>query len=418
MHPLRQAAEQASSQRYIVKYKQQQMDSTGPGMFNANAMERRRFNLERRQARLAQRGARVKELLAAQSALAAELSAADLAELQQDSDVELIEEDYKRFPMAQQIPYGFVMVQADQVSDEFASNQKVCIIDSGLDLPHEDFLSGNITGTNNSGTGNWYDNGGPHGTHVAGTIAALNNATGMVGVMPNGNIKLHIVKVFNEEGWGYSSTLASAVNTCVSNGSTVINMSLGGGRANSTEENAFINFTNNGGLVLAAAGNSGNTTRSYPAGYTSVMMIGANDANDQIATFSQYPSCTSGTGRQQTTNEGLCVEVTAGGVDTLSTYPAGGAAFAALTANNTGYAASAMENTGDAAGNTYFMGLATSTNSAAAGKICVIDRGVIIPEGLVVGQDPEEDAKWFRRSEGGIVLITQDMLDARARKLS
>ncbi|MDP3263253.1 MAG: glucose-1-phosphate adenylyltransferase [Tabrizicola sp.] len=51
-------------------------------------------------------------------------------------------------------------------------------------------------------------------------------------------------------------------------------------------------------------------------------------------------------------------------------------------------------------------------------KNCVIDRGVIIPEGLVVGADPEEDGKWFRRSEGGIVLITQDMLDARARALS
>ena len=48
---------------------------------------------------------------------------------------------------------------------------------------------------------------------------------------------------------------------------------------------------------------------------------------------------------------------------------------------------------------------------------CVIDRGVIIPEGLVVGQDPEEDAKWFRRTDAGIVLITQDMLDMRARKL-
>ncbi len=48
---------------------------------------------------------------------------------------------------------------------------------------------------------------------------------------------------------------------------------------------------------------------------------------------------------------------------------------------------------------------------------CVIDRGVVIPEGLVVGQDPVEDAKWFRRSEGGIVLITQNMLDARAKAL-
>ena len=49
---------------------------------------------------------------------------------------------------------------------------------------------------------------------------------------------------------------------------------------------------------------------------------------------------------------------------------------------------------------------------------CVIDRGVIIPEGLVVGQDPIMDAKWFNRTESGIVLITQDMLDVRAKALS
>ncbi len=48
---------------------------------------------------------------------------------------------------------------------------------------------------------------------------------------------------------------------------------------------------------------------------------------------------------------------------------------------------------------------------------CVIDSGVVIPEGLVVGEDPDEDEKWFRRSEQGIVLITQDMLNARAAKL-
>ncbi|MCE5972235.1 glucose-1-phosphate adenylyltransferase [Sinirhodobacter sp. WL0062] len=48
---------------------------------------------------------------------------------------------------------------------------------------------------------------------------------------------------------------------------------------------------------------------------------------------------------------------------------------------------------------------------------CVIDRGVQIPQGLVVGEDPEEDAKWFRRTEGGVVLITQAMLDKRAAVL-
>jgi glucose-1-phosphate adenylyltransferase len=50
-------------------------------------------------------------------------------------------------------------------------------------------------------------------------------------------------------------------------------------------------------------------------------------------------------------------------------------------------------------------------------KNCVIDSGVVIPEGLVIGEDPEEDAKWFRRTETGVVLITQDMLVARAAKL-
>jgi glucose-1-phosphate adenylyltransferase len=48
---------------------------------------------------------------------------------------------------------------------------------------------------------------------------------------------------------------------------------------------------------------------------------------------------------------------------------------------------------------------------------CVIDRGVKVPQGLVVGEDPEEDAKWFRRTEGGVVLITQSMVDARAAAL-
>ena len=45
---------------------------------------------------------------------------------------------------------------------------------------------------------------------------------------------------------------------------------------------------------------------------------------------------------------------------------------------------------------------------------CVIDRKVIIPDGLVVGEDADEDRKWFRRTDNGVVLITQSMLDKRA----
>jgi glucose-1-phosphate adenylyltransferase len=47
-------------------------------------------------------------------------------------------------------------------------------------------------------------------------------------------------------------------------------------------------------------------------------------------------------------------------------------------------------------------------------KNCVIDRGVHIPEGLVVGEDPKEDAKWFRVTDTGVTLITRKMLNKRA----
>ena len=56
-------------------------------------------------------------------------------------------------------------------------------------------------------------------------------------------------------------------------------------------------------------------------------------------------------------------------------------------------------------------------NRKAQLRNCVIDRGVIIPEGLVVGEDPLADAKWFRRTDSGVVLITQDMLERREATL-
>ena len=58
---------------------------------------------------------------------------------------------------------------------------------------------------------------------------------------------------------------------------------------------------------------------------------------------------------------------------------------------------------------------ATINRHARLTKV-VIDRGVVIPEGLVVGEDPDEDRKWFRVTPSGVTLITQTMLDARAEK--
>jgi subtilisin family serine protease len=300
--------------------------------------------------------------------------------------IKLIEEDHLRKafnfsddignPMVQQItPYAIKQSQADLLTLQ-QSDVKVCVIDSGLDMSSGDFLEDRINGDNDPGTGNWFVAGGEHGTHVAGTIAAADNGFGVVGMAPG--VPLHIIKVFNAEGYAYSSNLAQAANLCGAAEANIISMSLGGGGANSTEENAFKDFIANGGLIVAAAGNDGNSVRSYPAGYPSVMMIGANDNNNNIADFSQFPGCTTGRGKRATTDETICVEVTAGGVNTLSTFPAGLASAAGLSANGTSYETSAMENYGTVdQGATYFMGTAEAVDTNAAGAVCVIDRGNI-----------------------------------------
>lgn len=279
-------------------------------------------------------------------------------------------------PMAQQItPYAVYQSQANQLTYNASAGMKVCVIDSGLDASNPDFEWNNITGDNDSGTGSWNQHGGPHGTHVAGTIGAADNNVGVIGMAPG--VDMHIIKVFNADGWGYSSDLAHAANLCSAAGANIISMSLGGGGSNSTESNAFQAFSDAGGLVVAAAGNDGNSVRSYPAGYPSVMMIGANDANNAIADFSQFPSCITGRGKRAKEDETICVEVTAGGVDTLSTYPAGLATASNMSADSVDYASSAMENAGSVAGSTFYMGTAESTDAGANGNICVIDRGAI-----------------------------------------
>lgn len=318
-------------------------------------------------------------------------SLSDVKGLLNNPHVQVIEEDHRRIPfsaysddlgnaMVEQLtPYALYQSEANQVSFAANAGMKVCVIDSGLDRSNQDFVWGNITGDNDSGTGNWDEHGGPHGTHVAGTIGAADNNVGVVGMAPG--VDMHIIKVFNAEGWGYSSDLAHAADKCADAGANIISMSLGGGGANSTEENAFKSFTEAGGLVLAAAGNDGNSVRSYPAGYSSVMMIGANDNNNDIADFSQFPSCevTTGRGKNRTTitDETICVEVTAGGVDTLSTYPAGMATSSSMSADGQAFASSSMENAGNISGSVYFMGTAETVDSSANGNICVIDRGAI-----------------------------------------
>jgi len=304
--------------------------------------------------------------------IAAELSASDAIALSFDSNVEYVEEDLPRRLMAQSVPYGIGMVQADQVDDSVASassgGKKICVIDSGLDLPHEDMgtRGDTISGTNDSGTGNWYAHGGPHGTHVAGTIAALNNGIGVRGVIGT-NPNMHIIKVFNEAGWGYSSDLVNAIDTCKNNGSDVINMSLGGTGSSISEKNGIQAAYDAGVLLIAAAGNDGVVTKttdveSFPASYDSVMSVAAIDSAKVLADFSQKNSQ---------------VEISGPGVDVYSTYPEGGGSVVEVSVAGSGYAANAMENQGTASGSIYNLGTGEAIDNGASGRICLIQRGNI-----------------------------------------
>jgi len=324
----------------------------------------------------------IKHEIFGMDAMAIEVPVTALKGLANNPNVEYVEEDEKRYPFAttspstgtpyalgQDVPYGVKMVQADQLGDDLAGNRKICIIDSGYDRAHEDLdNSANVTGEYDSGTGWWYTDENHHGTHVAGTIAAVNNAgTGVVGVMSNKKVKLHIVKVFGADGWAYSSSLTTAANKCKAAGAHIISMSLGGARANKTEEKALNTLYNNGNgiLLIAAAGNDGNTTKSYPASYPNVVSVAAIDENKQWASFSQYNSE---------------VEIAAPGVAVKSTVPMNGGRNSALSVGSSTYAPGGMDGSplGTATGALANFGLGDKVLAGTmTGKICLIQRGTV-----------------------------------------
>ncbi|NHZ82991.1 S8 family serine peptidase [Massilia sp. CCM 8695] len=320
----------------------------------------------------------VKHEIHGMDAMAIEVPAQALKGLQRNPNVDYIEEDVLRkafaltsastgtpYAAGQLVPYGIKLVQADLLPDTNAANRKVCIIDSGYDRAHEDLSANSVAGEYDAGTGNWYTDENHHGTHVAGTIAAINNSgTGVVGVNPNRLLKLHIVKVFGAAGWAYSSSLATAANKCGSAGANVISMSLGGARASKTEQRAFDALAAKGVLSIAAAGNDGNTVVSYPAGYASVMMVGALDENKAWASFSQYNSK---------------VEISGPGVGVLSTVPMNSGSTPSLTVGATVYAPGAMDGSPlkTASAPLADFGLGDKVNTAVSGKVCLIARGSI-----------------------------------------
>lgn len=295
-------------------------------------------------------------------AVAASVPAAALDGIRRNPNVEYVEADVLRHPMAEVTPYGINMVQAPQVWSTGTGGVKVCVIDSGIRQNHQDFNGITLSGEASSGQ-TWSTDTCGHGTHVAGTIAARANGAGVVGVA-HGSLSLHIVKVFDGAscGWSYSSTLVAAAQACQTAGAKVINMSLGGSNSSSTESNAFAKLYNEGVLSIAAAGNGGNTQLSYPASYGSVVSVAAVDSNKALASFSQRNSQ---------------VELAAPGVGVLSTVPF---VTATATVGTTSYIVSALDGTAQTAGSGGLVDGARCTTAGSgsfSGKVVLCERGDI-----------------------------------------
>jgi subtilisin family serine protease len=357
------AAHSADSIRVIVSFK--------PGAQAASLAR----------AAIAHAGGVVKLELIGGEGVAVELPPTAVATLKRHPAIALIEEDAKRYPLSlttpsgppykkgQLLPYGIKMVQADQVPalDDNAGNRAICIIDSGYDITHEDLPHKHVTGDDDiGGAGPWAVDGAHHGTHVAGTIAAVDQrGIGVIGVLPHKQIHLHIVRVFGDDGtWTYSSTLSNAAKKCQAAGAHIISMSLGGPLPNATERKTFDNLRQAGMLSIAAAGNGGNQLVSYPAGYPAVVSVAALDENKAWASFSQRNGD---------------VELAAPGVLVLSTVPMGTGTLSTLTVAGASYSPIALDGSANEAVSAPLadFGLGATPDPNMAGKVCLIQRGVI-----------------------------------------
>lgn len=193
------------------------------------------------------------------------------------------------------------------------SGVKVAIIDSGIYYTHPDLAANYIGGYDfvNKDDNPMDDNG--HGTHVAGSVAARDNDSGVVGVALGAS--LYALKVLGANGSGSYSDVIKALEWAVANGIQVTNNSYGSSSDPGVMvKEAFDNSYAAGLLHVAAAGNSGNRAGKndsviYPARWASVIAVAATNKDDSRATFS---------------STGPDVELAAPGVNINSTKLGGG----------------------------------------------------------------------------------------------
>jgi len=161
----------------------------------------------------------------------------------------------------------------------------IAILDTGIQTTNLDFAGRFVSGYNSlDGSSNVEDVYG-HGTHVAGIAAATgDNAYGIAGL--NWFASIMPVKVLNDTGSGSTSSVANGITWAVDHGANVINMSLGSSFIQIPIQAAIQYAHDHGVVVVASAGNDGDTRYNYPASYDNVISVGAISSSNLVASFS------------------------------------------------------------------------------------------------------------------------------------
>ncbi|MEB3236295.1 MAG: S8 family serine peptidase [Candidatus Sericytochromatia bacterium] len=185
-----------------------------------------------------------------------------------------------------------------------ASEMLVGVVDTGLETRHEDMLGGRVqAGPNLVQPGRSPEDEVGHGTHVAGTIGATgNNGIGLAGISHGARVVS--IKVLGGDGSGSVEDIAAGIRAATAAGVRVLNLSLGGNQPSRLLAEAVADAVRHDIVVVAAAGNDGDTRPTYPASLPGVLAVGATDRQDHKATFS---------------NHGTYVGIAGPGTDILST---------------------------------------------------------------------------------------------------
>jgi len=265
----------------------------------------------------------------------ATLNQGQLRALQAMGAVAYIEPDRVRHIAAQTVPTGVQRIFADDNGnldidgvDDYRVDVDVAIIDTGIDFEHPDLnVAGGVNCTGKIFTAKCVTGGDDdhyHGTHVAGTVGALDNGSYAVGVAPGA--RLWAVKVLNKNGSGYTSWIVAGIDWVAANAGTieVANMSLGGSGYSTSEYNAIQGAVNKGVAFAVAAGNNDDDANNYsPSAFDNVLVVSAladfngapgggaaptcrSDVDDSLADFSNW---------------GNEVDIAAPGVCIYSTFP-------------------------------------------------------------------------------------------------